>query len=159
MAPIQVARLILNHAIRTGTLQTREDIAGQGAIEGGIAGLRAFQGRWAGMNIVSSQATGVAAGNSGWAGYALPTGGVFKGFSGEAITQTLRAEDRVDAVADDSVLTTRWAAGVPRPAHVIQIAIDHSASEKDEILIAHPPGEDELLAAEDAEDRAKGKGK
>ena len=128
IAPTALTRLLVDNARSESALQYVDDIGGRAAVEGTIAGTTAFEGRWSGCNIVRSNATGVATSAAPWRGYVLPSGGVFKGLAYNAWVQRVLAENRTDAVADDTVLTHMWGAGVPRPEHVIQIELTQAAS-------------------------------
>ena len=133
MCPYPVARQLVEYAIATGNLQTRSDIAGQAAIEGGIASLDAFQGRWSGIDIIAYNYQGGTATNvspksdnsTPWKTYVVPTMSTLA--AGFDVNSADISDQSFSAGTTDGVYETRrtalgrYATKVLRPGHVCRI--------------------------------------
>ena len=111
-----------------GSLISREAIGAQASIEGGIASNRFFQGRWGGIDIMTSNGVGKATTSKEWRCYVIPTGSA--AFTGAALAPRISDSHYDDGTTDGAAVGRRWAytpyaASVLRPEHVVQIEIQH----------------------------------
>lgn len=109
-----------------GELIDRSSIAGQAAIEAGIASLQPFMGRYAGIDIVASDGTGVAASASPWRAYVVPSGSgalTAAAFPPEVDTQRYGDGTTEGLYEMRRTAIGRWAAKVLRPEHIVRIEV------------------------------------
>ena len=123
--PTALAINLVKYLRDNGDLVTRESIAGQAAIEAGIASTTAFQGRYAGIDIVASDATGVAKSNAAWNGYITVAGGPLAAAVFPPRIDEQRFGDGTTAGLYEMRRTAVgvYATEVTRPAHIIQLSV------------------------------------
>lgn len=109
-----------------GELIDRSSIAGQAAIEAGIASLQPFMGRYAGIDIVASDGTGVATNSLSWFSYVVPSGSgalTAAAFPPEVDTQRYGDGTTEGLYEMRRTAIGRWAAKVLRPEHIVRIEV------------------------------------
>ena len=123
--PTALAINLVKYLRDNGDLVTRESIAGQAAIEAGIASTTAFQGRYAGIDIVASDATGVAKSNAAWMGYVTVAGGPLAAAAFAPRIDEQRFGDGTTAGLYEMRRTAvgAYAAKVTRPEHIVQLSV------------------------------------
>ena len=123
--PTALAVNLVKYLRDEGELIGREGVGTQAAIEAGIASTTAFQGRYAGIDIVASDATGVAASNATWKGYVTVAGGPLAAAAFAPVIDEQRFGDGTTAGLYEMRRTAvgAYAAKVTRPEHVVQLEV------------------------------------
>ena len=127
--PYALALNLVKFLRSEGELIDRTSIAGQAAIEGGIASLSAFMGRYAGIDIVASDGAGIASTSKTWKAYVVPSGGPLAAASFMPEIDTQRFGDGTTEGRFEMRRTaiSRYAVKIMRPEHLVQLSVTQKA--------------------------------